>query len=98
VFGEIGGYPVIIDGRNDNIQAHIDESVFSLDEMRQKNRESIYLDGIQSVEDGCLIYTDELIEKVKNVFGVDLIKKVSFENIENTADFIIKNIIEKYKG
>lgn len=97
VFGEIGGYPVIIDGENEDMKAYIDESVFTLEQMRSKNRESIYLDGIENVSDGVLTYTDELLEKVKKAFGVELVKNVPFANIDETADFIVKEIIEKKK-
>lgn len=95
VFGEIGGYPVIIDGRSDDVRAYIDEECFTLEEMRKKNRESIYLDGIENIHNGTLIYTNELIAKVKKAFGVDLCKNVPFDQIDNTADFIIHHIIEK---
>lgn len=97
VFGEIGGYPVIVDGSGDNVRAYIDESRFSLSEMRLKNSQSLYLDGIEKVENGTLYYTDELLEKVKKVFGVDLVKSVPFDRIGETAEFIVKEIIEKYK-
>jgi len=96
VFGEIGGYPVIVDGTGDEVNVFICEDSFSMKEMRKKNRESIYLDGIETVEYGVLIYTDELIQKVKNVFGVNLKKTVPFDEIDEVAAFIIKNIIEKY--
>ena len=36
---------------------------YTLEEMEQVNRNSIYCDGIENVEDGCLVYTDELIQK-----------------------------------
>ncbi len=94
VFGEVGGYPVILDGTDDTIHAYIDESYFCLDSMRMKNRESIYLDGIENIEDGTLYYTKELIEKVKKVFHADLISSVRFNDIEKTADFLIKEVIE----
>lgn len=97
VFGEIGGYPVIIDGSEDKIKAYIDQSKFSLEDMRKKNRESIYLDGIEDVENGRLYYTDELLKKVKNVFGVQLVKSVSFDEIGQVADWIVREIIEKHK-
>lgn len=97
VFGEIGGYPIIIEKTAEGMKAYIDESKFSLAEMRKKNRESIYLDGIENVADGKLYYTDELIEKVRRVFGAELPKTVAFDEIEKTADFIISEIIEKYK-
>lgn len=95
VFGEIGGYPVMIDGSTEQIKASICEDHFDLDSMRRKNRESIYLDGIESVENGMLTYTDELVQKVKHAFDVDLMKTVAFDEIEKTATFIIQNIIEK---
>lgn len=94
VFGEIGGYPVVLDSTGSHIHAYIDESHFSLDQMRKKNRESIYLDGIKDVSAGILYYTPELIVKVKKVFGVDLVSQVEFNNIDNVANYIIKNIIE----
>ena len=96
-FGEIGGYPVIIDGSGESPQAYIDKTVFSLDEMRRKNRESIYLDGIENIQNGVLTYTDELLHKVKKAFDVDLVKQVPYDQIDSTAEFIIKEIIEKNK-
>ena len=63
--------------------------------MRKKNRESIYLDGVESIADGTLVYTNELLEKVKRAFDVDLTKKVEFSKIDDVALFIIKEIIEK---
>lgn len=98
VFGEIGGYPVVIDGSGEMIEAEICEDYFDLDTMRRKNRESIYLDGIENVADGVLTYTDELLEKVRKVFGVDLVKSVAFNEIDQVAEFIVKEIIEKNAG
>ena len=95
IFGEIGGYPVRINGVGERVEAYIDETYFTIDSMRKKNRESIYLDGIENVEDGTLIYTNELIQKVNDSFGVILPKKVAFTDIEETADFIIREIIQK---
>lgn len=95
VFGEIGGYPIIIDGSGDCVKVYVCEDYFSMEEMRQKNKESIYLDGIEDVHEGVLIYTEELIEKVKKAFGVELVKNVPFDEIEQVAGFIIKEIIEK---
>lgn len=98
VFGEIGGYPVVIDGSGEMIDAAICEECFDLDTMRKKNRESIYLDGIEDVADGVLTYTDELLEKVRKAFGVDLVKHVAFSEIDRVAGFIVKEIIEKNAG
>ena len=67
-----------------------------MNEMRTANRKSIFCDDIENVTDGSLIYTNELVAKVKNVFNMDLPKTVKFENIDETAEFIIKNIIEPF--
>lgn len=93
VNGEIGGYPFIIDGR-DKAEGHIDESVFTLDAMRQANRKSIYLDGIENVDDRGLTYTDELLSKVKNEFGVDLPKTFTLDQSHLVADQLINDIIK----
>ncbi len=95
VFGEIGGYPVIIDGSDEDMRAYICEDYFSISAMRRKNFDSIYYDGIEGIENGTLTYTDELIAKVNKVFGVDLMKRVFFDEIEHTANFIVQEIIEK---
>lgn len=95
VFGEIGGYPVIIDGASAQMKSYICEDYFDMDCMRRKNRESIYLDGIEDVADGVLVYTDELLTKVKNAFGVDLVKRVAFDEIDQVAEFIIEKIIKE---
>lgn len=94
-FGEIGGYPVILDGTGEYVRAYIDETVFGLAQMREANRASIYLDGVENVKNGTLTYTDELIEKCKKAFGVNLMKHIGFDGIEATAQFLITEVIEK---
>ena len=74
----------------------LDEPCWLMNEMRTANRKSIFCDGIENVTDGSLIYTNELVAKVNKVFNVDLPKTVKFENIDETAEFIIKNIIELF--
>ena len=49
-----GGTQLWIDGTVDTMRAYIDEERFDIDSMRKKNRESIYLDGIENVVDGVL--------------------------------------------
>ncbi len=94
VGGLIGGYPVVVDFNQTQI-VKIDESHWSLTEMQEVNRRSIYLDGIENVCDGKLFYSDELRIKVLKAFGVEIPKMVDFSQIEETARFIIANIIEK---
>lgn len=91
--GNIGGYPVIAGYKNGKLNAWIDESVFSFEEMNIADRKSMSLDGVENIIDGKLIYTDALIEKTKKAFGVELPKEVAFEDIEEIAEFIINNII-----
>lgn len=91
-FGEIGGYPVCIDGK-EMLQAQIDNTVFSVEEMKLANRKSMALDGIEAIAGGCLVYTNELIQKTKAVFGVELPKTVQFEDIDKTASFLVDSII-----
>jgi hypothetical protein len=92
VFGNIGGFPVTIDAQN--ISISYEEKYFSYEDMAKHNRESIYLDGIEDVIDGTLVYTDELVSKVKDVFDVDLPKKVAFDEISKTAELLIEKIIK----
>lgn len=93
VFGNIGGFPVIVDGTTEEPTCCIDESVFSLDDMISKNRQSLALDGVEDIRNGCLVYTDDLIRKYEKAFGVTLPKIVPYDNIDATAEFIIKDII-----
>ncbi len=94
VNGEIGGYPYIIDGTGQIVTSFFDTSIFSMNRMREINRKSIYLDGIEDIKDGTLFYTKELVEKVANAFGKDLPKKVCFEDIDDVGQYIIDNIIK----
>lgn len=96
-FGEMGGYPVLLNGSSSGVDAKIDESIFSLEEMCRVNRASLYLDGIQDIRQGCLYYTDELVEKVRKQFGTNLPAIVGFDEIDATADFLIENIIKKHR-
>lgn len=93
VNGEIGGYPYIIDGR-DIVCGYIDERVFSIEDMREANRKSIYLDGVENVNEGILTYTDELIQKVSNVFGQSIPKHISLQDSTIIANDLIEKIIK----
>lgn len=93
VFGNIGGFPVVVDGSIAEPTCYIDDSVFEMEEMVRKNRESIALDGVEDIRDGSLFYTDALIEKAQKAFGVTLPKSVYFDQIDEVASFIIDNII-----
>lgn len=92
VDGKIGGYPFIIDGAGSEALGYFSKD-FSMEQMEQVNRNSIYLDGIENVDDGCLVYTDELICKVKKAFGVTIPKKIHLSDADNVANLLIEGII-----
>lgn len=92
VVGEIGGYPILINGVT--ATATFDESVWSMEKMRNANLRSIYCDGVADVKKGCLHYTPELVAKVKEKFNVDLPQVVLWDDIKITGQFIIDNIIQ----
>jgi hypothetical protein len=93
VDGHIGGYPFIIDGTSDEVKGYMAPD-YSLEEMEQVNRNSIYCDGIENVENGWLVYTDELLEKVKKRFSVEIPKRVHLSEAEKVADLLIERIIK----
>lgn len=92
VDGHIGGYPFNIDGTGDVVKGNFYPG-YTIEEMEQVNRNSIYCDGIENVVDGCLVYTDELIQKVKSRFGVEIPKRVPLTEAEKVADLLINGII-----
>lgn len=94
-FGEIGGYPVILDVSGNCPDMKIDTSVFSMEDMRRANRQSIAFDGIENVINGNLVYTDALLNKVKERFGVSLPKEVVFDEIDSVAEILIEKIIKQ---
>lgn len=96
--GNIGGYPVAIGYKNGVLDAWIDDSVFSFDEMNRTDRESMALDGVEDIFEGKLIYTDALIEKAETSFGKKLPKVVTYDEIDRTAKFLIDEIILPQTG
>lgn len=92
VDGHIGGYPYIIDATGSEVKAYFYPD-YTMKEMEQVNRNSIYCDGIENVEDGCLVYTDELIQKVKDRFNVDIPKRTNLSEAKNVAGLLIDGII-----
>jgi hypothetical protein len=93
-FGYIGGYPICVDGTKEFPKAFVDESIFSLNDMINANKKSIALDGVESIKNGTLTFTDALINKVKTVFNVELPKHIPFDGIDKTSHTIIDNIIK----
>jgi len=93
VDGHIGGYPYIIDATQVEVKGYFYPG-YTMEEMEQVNKKSIYCDGIENVEDGCLIYTDELIQKVKERFNVGLPKRVKLSEADKVASKLTIQIIQ----
>ncbi len=91
--GNIGGYPVAVGYKDGMLDAWIDESAFSFEEMNKADKASMALDGIEDVVGGKLVYTDALIEKTKKAFGKELPKTVAYDDIDKIAKWIIDEII-----
>ncbi len=96
VQGNIGGYPFVFDGVKK--LGYIDETIFAMEDMARANMESIYKDGIENVTDGCLVYTDELLSKVRNCFQVELPKCVALADVDVVAEKLINEIIKPTIG
>ena len=93
VDGHIGGYPYIIDATATDVKGYFYPN-YTMEEMEQVNRNSIWCDGIENVVDGKLIYTDELLSKVKNRFDVILPKEVHISEAEKVAILLVDGIIK----
>lgn len=94
VEGHIGGYPFIIDATEDVVKGYFYPG-YTMEEMEQVNRNSIYCDGIENVLDGYLLYTDELIKKVRDRFNVVIPKKVFLSEADKIAELLINKIIKR---
>lgn len=92
VEGHIGGYPYVIDGTGPEVKGYFAQD-YSMSQMEQVNRNSIYCDGIENVAEGCLVYTDELVNKVKERFGVVIPKRVQLSEASEVADLLIDGIV-----
>ena len=66
--------------------------------MIHANMESIYMDGIENVSDGYLVYTNEVLAKVHNRFHVELPKRVALADVDNVAKKLINEIINPAIG
>lgn len=94
--GNIGGYPIKVDGTADVLSITFDEDYFSFIDMLAVNRKSLALDGVADVRDGVLYWTDGLAQKVKKNFDVAIPKSVKYGEIPQVANFIVSQIVEPY--
>ncbi|MCC8024804.1 MAG: hypothetical protein LIP16_05835 [Clostridium sp.] len=87
-FGYIGGYPLLFK----NGEMKVDETCFTLDEMRAVNESSLRCDGIDKLDENGIHFTKEAVDKMKAVFGIDYPKTVALEDCERFAAQIAETI------
>ena len=87
-FGKIGGYPLLFQ----NGQMHIDATHFSLEEMEKVNADSLRCDGIDRLDENGIHFTDEVIEKMHTVFGVDYPKTLALEDCEKFSEKLAETL------
>jgi hypothetical protein len=92
VDGHIGGYPYIIDATGNEVKGYFYRG-YSMEQMEQVNRNSIYCDGIENVEKGNLVYTNELLFKVKEKFHIEIPQQVALKDAGIVANVLIDGII-----
>jgi len=93
--GMLGGYPVKVWRKYSEL--HTD--IFSKNEMVEVNLKSLYLDGISSVSQGWLYYTQELIDKAKEKLGIRLPERVHIDDevLPESLIRLIKEFTENKK-
>ena len=87
-FGKIGGYPLIFS----NGQMEIDETHFSAKEMERVNEGSLCCDGIDKLDSNGIHFTDEVIAKMKSVFGIDYPKTLALEDCEKFSQKLAETL------
>jgi hypothetical protein len=87
--GMLGGYPCIVEAAG----VRVLESPFTLARMAQHNRQSLGLDGIEDISSGRLIFTDELVRRVKAAFAFDLPREVALDESDQVAERLVQGVI-----
>lgn len=87
-FGLVGGYPL----QFQNGEAVIDERDFPLTEMIAANQESLRWDGVEMLDQNGIHFTDEVIKKMHDIFGLEYPRTIALEDCERfsqkTADVL----------
>ncbi len=88
-FGKTGGYPVLFS----HGEMSLDETVFTEEEMTRVNRQSLSCDGIEKTDENGIHFTDKVIRKMKDVFGIDYPKTLALEDCEGFAEKIAEGLM-----
>jgi len=87
-FGLIGGYPLLF--KKGIMQ--LDDSFFSKDEMILVNKGSLQCDGIEKLDENGIHFTDEVVHRMKEVFGIKYPKTIALEDCEKLSKKIAKTL------
>jgi hypothetical protein len=79
--GLIGGYPLLFQ----NGEMRIDTTHYALSEMTDVNVGSLRCDGIDKLDENGIHFTDEVIGKMRDIFGIDYPKTLALEDCERFA-------------
>jgi hypothetical protein len=92
-FGLVGGYPLIFkDGC-----MRLDEAHFTSDEMERVNQGSLECDGISEINANGIIFTDEVIAKMKEIFNLNYPKKIALHDCERFSVYIADSLMRYCK-
>lgn len=89
-FGLTGGYPLVFK----NSDMAIDEKHFTVSDMENVNKGSLACDGVESIDDNGIHFTDIIIKRMKDVFDLEYPKVVSIGDCERFS-VRIASVLEK---
>ena len=87
--GKAGGYPVLFS----HGEMSLDETVFTEEEMTRVNGQSLNCDGIEKTDENGIYFTDEVIGKMKDIFGLDYPRTLALEDCERFAEKIAERLM-----
>lgn len=91
--GLIGGYPALINKYGFILDL---PSSVNISQAIRINADNLRYDGIEAISNGEITFTDDILEKMKSVFGIDYPKTIKVEDCEEFA-YQIKSKLEEYE-
>jgi len=89
-FGLAGGYPLLF--RNGEMK--LDETHFTKAEMVAVNESSLRCDGVDKLDKNGIHFTDDVVKKMRDVFGLDYPKTLALEDCERFSERIADVLAE----
>lgn len=81
-FGYIGGYPVYFNGLTSKFDLPLG---IELSNAMKINADNLRFDGIDSINDGIITFTDDVIDKMDKVFDIQYPKSINIDECETLA-------------